>query len=55
MPVILAGGLTIENVSAAVNIPGVIGVDVSSGVELKGQPGKKDGALVKGFIEAAKA
>ena len=55
VPVILAGGLTTENVAEAVNIPGVLGVDVSSGVELKGQPGKKDGALVKGFIEAAKA
>lgn len=54
-PVILAGGLTSSNVGDAVTIPGVLGVDVSSGVEMKGQAGKKDEALVKAFIEAAKA
>jgi phosphoribosylanthranilate isomerase len=55
VPVILAGGLTTENVVEAIDIPGVLGVDVSSGVEVKGQPGKKDGALVKDFIEATRA
>lgn len=54
-PVILAGGLTSSNVGDAVTIPGVLGVDVSSGVEVKDQAGKKDGDLVKAFIEAAKA
>ena len=53
-PIILAGGLTAENVGEAVKIPGVMGVDVSSGVERKGQPGMKDGDLVRGFLEAAK-
>ena len=55
VPVILAGGLTTENVVEAIDIPGVLGVDVSSGVEVKGQPGKKDSALVKDFIEATRA
>ena len=55
VPVILAGGLTSSNVGDAVTIPGVLGVDVSSGVEIKDQAGKKDEALVKAFIEAAKA
>ena len=54
-PVILAGGLTTCNVRDALTIPGVLGVDVSSGVEITGRPGMKDYALVKAFIEATKA
>lgn len=48
----LAGGLTAGNVSQAVRIVRPFAVDVASGVEA--QPGKKDNALVRTFIEEAK-
>ncbi len=51
-PVFLAGGLTPENISAAVQQVQPYGVDVSSGVE--SAPGRKDHKKVKDFIQRAK-
>jgi phosphoribosylanthranilate isomerase len=52
-PFALAGGLTTENVAAAIALTGAAIVDVSSGVESR--PGEKDPALIRRFIQAAKA
>ena len=54
-PYILAGGLHPDNLADAIALLDPWGVDVASGVERDGQPGKKDPIAVMRFIESARA
>jgi phosphoribosylanthranilate isomerase len=53
VPMIVAGGLTPENVGQAIELVKPFAVDVVTGVEA--EPGRKDQAKVEAFLEAAGA
>ena len=52
-PVVLSGGLTPENVGAAIAAAGPFAVDTASGTEA--EPGRKDPAKLKAFFRAVEA
>jgi len=55
IPVILAGGLSPENVAEAIQVVRPWGVDSLTHTNLPGRPIRKDPARVKKFIEAARS
>ena len=51
LPIILAGGLTPDNIAATLELP-IYAVDVSGGIEV--DKGKKDAAKMRAFMKAVK-
>jgi phosphoribosylanthranilate isomerase len=52
VPLIVAGGLTAENVAEAIEATDPFAVDVAGGVEAEGRPGTKDPGKVAAFADA---
>jgi len=55
VPLVLAGGLNPENVAEAVRIVAPVAVDTARGVEMEGEPRRKDPQRIRRFVAAAKA
>lgn len=53
--VLLAGGLTPDNIAKAIQATNPYGVDVASGVEFPGSPRRKDAARMIEFVAAARS
>jgi phosphoribosylanthranilate isomerase len=54
-PIVLAGGLTPDNVAEAIRKVKPYAVDVSSGVEVEGRPGAKDPEQMRRFVVNARS
>lgn len=54
-PLVLAGGLTPENVADAVSTVDPFAVDTASGIERDDEPGRKDHAAMRAFVREATA